>query len=87
MLTKTSSLKGLSSKEVKKYFDPEQQQVSHDYLKGADYLLVDTTGFIRQYYQGTDKEALNFLVEDVALILPKTKTRDILMKRRGEEND
>lgn len=78
---------GLSSKEVKKYFDPEQQEVAHDYLKGADYLLVDTTGYIRQYYTGTDKSTLNFLVEDVALILPKTKTRDILMKRRGEEDE
>jgi len=77
----------LSSKEVIKYYDPENQDPSSDIFIGADYILTDTTGFVRQIYTGTKKETMTAVVEDVALILPKVKTRDILMKRRGEDNE
>jgi len=77
----------LSSKDVRRYFDPQNQKAKHEYLANADYLLVDTMGYIRQYYQGKEKESLNYLVEDVALILPKTKTRDILMKRKAMDDE
>jgi len=77
----------LSSKSVQRYFDPENQNAKHDYLQAADYLLVDTLGYIRQYYEGKDKSTLNYLVEDVALILPKVQTRDILMKRQAVNNE
>ena len=78
---------GLSSKEVTKYYDPQQQNPTVDMFKNADYILTDTTGYIRQVYYGSKKETMTALVEDVALILPKVKTRDILMKRREESNE
>lgn len=75
----------LSSKDVRKYYDPQNQEATVNELKNAQYLLVDTVGYIRQYYNSDKLQTMNRLVEDVALILPKVKTRDILMKRKGNE--
>lgn len=48
--------------------------------KGMDYVLIDTSLNIRQTYKGEDKETITRIVEDIALLLPHRKSRDIKMK-------
>ena len=48
--------------------------------QGHTYFLVDTSGNVRQYYDADDKSTLTRLVEDIALILPHRKSKDILLK-------
>ena len=50
-----------------------------------DYLLIDTLGQVRQVYKGMDKETVTTIVEDIALVLPHRKPKDIKMKKQKEE--
>lgn len=47
------------------------------------YLIVDTGMVVRQTYLNDDKATINTLVEDLALIVPQRKEKDI--KVRGHE--
>ena len=47
-----------------------------------DYLLIDTVGEVRQMYKGINEEILTTIVEDIALILPHRKSKDIKMKNQ-----
>ena len=50
-----------------------------------DYVLVDTSLNVRQYYTGDDKETLTRIVEDIALMIPHRKSKDIKLKRTQDE--
>lgn len=45
-----------------------------------DYMLIDTAMQIRQIYQGKDDEVLRNVVQDLALMIPRKKPKDIKMK-------
>jgi len=66
-----------SSKSAVRYYKPESQAPRYNRIADVDYVLVDTTGFVRNYYEGTGKRILNAIVEDVAVILPRKKPKDI----------
>ncbi len=46
----------------------------------ANYLLVDTSLNVRQKYIGQGEQILSRIIEDIALMLPKQKEKDIRMK-------
>jgi len=50
-----------------------------------DYILVDTSMNIRQYYNGSDNETLTKIVEDIALMIPHRKSKDIKLKRTKDK--
>lgn len=50
-----------------------------------DYILVDTSMNIRQYYTGNDQETLTKIVEDIALMIPHRKSKDIKLRRTKQE--
>ncbi len=78
---------GWSSKSVVHYYKPESSDAKFNRIKDADYALVDTSGFVRQYYEGSSKQVLNILVEDVAVILPRKKSKDIGIRETKSTED
>jgi len=49
------------------------------------YMLIDTGMVVRQIYKDSQLETINRLIEDLALITPQPKAKDI--KLRGRENE
>lgn len=47
-----------------------------------DYILIDTSGDVRQVYKGIDRTTLTSIVEDIALVLPHRRPKDIKMKNQ-----
>jgi len=63
------------------FLDQEQYGSVDQLIKGQyDYLLIDTSGKGRQTYAGGDQAVMTRVVEDIALILPQRKPKDIRMK-------
>ena len=59
---------------------------SRENISDYPYLvLVDTKGRIRNYYPAYEQEAVNLLVEQIALILPKYVEEDPVLKRETEK--
>jgi len=71
---------GWTSKSVVRFYSPDNISSNSTQIKDWDYMLVDTSGFIRQYYLGEDKQVMKLLVEDIAVILPRKKEKDIILK-------
>jgi len=71
---------GWSSKSVVRYYSPDNISSISSQIKDWNYMLVDTSGYIRQYYLGEDKQVMKLLVEDIAVILPRKKEKDIILK-------
>ncbi len=67
-------------------FDPDQ--LPEDNFKVAiaptslqhAAILIDTGGVVRNYYQNTE-ESLRMLIEDVAVTIPRTPSRQIVSKK------
>jgi len=68
------------------YLGTDQQLQPADQIVNGqfNYLLIDTSGQVRQTYIGTDQEVMTRVVEDIALILPQRKPKDIRMKNNPE---
>lgn len=73
-----------TSKSAVRYFKPSTTEPVLSELKGMNYVLVDTAGYIRQYYKGSRKQDLARLVEDIAVILPRKKPKDIVLKKTNK---
>ncbi|MBT8234175.1 MAG: hypothetical protein HKO66_05710 [Saprospiraceae bacterium] len=76
---------GWNSKSAVEYYKPSNIETNNKKFKNIDYMIVDTSGFIRQYYEGSGKKVLTQIIEDLAVILPRKKPKDIKMK--ADEND
>ena len=60
----------------------ELQVMSSPMQIDYDYILIDTSGDVRQVYSGLDKATLTSIVEDIALVLPHRRPKDIKMKNK-----
>lgn len=69
-----------TSKTAVRYYKPENAKPRFNRIADVDYVLVDTSGYVRQYYEGSSQQVLKTLVEDVAVILPRKKEKDIKLK-------
>ena len=69
-----------TSKSAVRYYKPKAQKPRYSRIADTDYVLVDTSGYVRQYYSGNGKQVFKTLVEDVAVILPRRKAKDISVK-------
>ncbi len=49
-----------------------------------DYLLIDTGMVVRQLYTGTDETVLARMIEDIALIAPQRKEKDIRLRSQPD---
>lgn len=67
-----------------KYHRPQMMSSKNPNFQKAEYMLVDTSGFIRQFYHKDDKETLTRIIEDLAVILPRKKEKDIVMKNKAQ---
>ena len=95
-LTGRTTLLKLDQKHTnldEKLIDQFKDAFTFQYMTGADmqfspaqfdydYLLIDTVGEVRQMYKGINEEILTTIVEDIALILPHRKSKDIKMKNQ-----
>lgn len=70
-----------SSKQPLRYINASTIKTKDNQFRNANYMLIDTGGIIRQYYEGTDRETLTSIVEDIAVVLPRKITPDIEMKK------
>lgn len=77
----SSQVDPVSSKNPRKYFVGKLPETDIAILRGVDYLLVDTAINIRQTYTGRTDETLSKLIEDIAIVLPRKKEKDISMKK------
>lgn len=63
------------------FLEQEQYSSLDKFIQGQyTYLLIDTSGQVRQAYAGEDQAVMTRVVEDIALILPQRKPKDIRMK-------
>ena len=74
-----------SSKSSERYYKPQNMTPTGGKKNDSDYMLVDTSGFIRQSYVGQSKKVLTTLIEDVAVILPRKKEKTVKMKNTKEK--
>lgn len=72
-----------SSKSVERYFKPENMSTKLEKYANSNYVVVDTAGFIRKYYTGDSRDVLTSIIEDMAVILPRKKEKDIVMKKKN----
>lgn len=72
-----------SSKDVERYYKPESMSTKIEKYAKSNYVIVDTAGFIRQYYKGNSRNVLTSIIEDMAVILPRKKEKDIVMKKKN----
>ena len=75
---------GWSSKSALKYFKPNSQNCIPAEMRESMYMIVDTAGLIRQYYLDNAEKTMGTLIEDVAVILPRKKPKDIVIKKDTE---
>jgi len=54
-------------------------------MTGVKYMLIDTAMIVRQIYKDNELSTINRLIEDLALITPQRKTKDIKMKTQTNE--
>ncbi len=54
-------------------------------LAGVKYMLIDTAMIVRQVYNDNAVGTINRLIEDLALITPQRKAKDIKMKTQTNE--
>ena len=47
-------------------------------------MIVDTTGMIRQFYKDDSEKSLGTMIEDLAVILPRKKAKDIVIKNQEQ---
>ena len=81
-LTRTNEQgKGWSSKSSVRQYKPANVRPKQAELADINYMIVDTSGYIRQFYKGDDKQIINLLVEDVAVVLPRKREKDIAIKK------
>lgn len=57
---------------------------SDDFIHSQYFVLVDSKGVIRNYYDGTDTTQVNRLMEHIALIIPKKKKDEATRKQINE---
>ena len=70
----------------KKSKEDSYQLGSKNGVQDYPYLvLIDAKGKIRNYYDAYDKASINRLVEQIALILPRTVEEDLELKREAEK--
>ncbi len=56
-----------------------------DFLHSNQFVLADTSGMIRNYYDGTDPKAVERLVEHLSFIVPKPAKADFEFKPEKEK--
>lgn len=76
--------KGWNSKSVVRYFKPSSQNCTIAEMQGSKYMIVDTTGMIRQFYKDDSEKSLGTMIEDLAVILPRKKAKDIVIKNQEQ---
>lgn len=86
-LSKTDSLdNNWVSKSRARFYKPQSRNSNIEGLDNWNYMIVDTSGYIRQFYKGTDKQVMSLLVEDIAVVLPRKKPKDIGIRKQKIEN-
>lgn len=73
-------------KQTLKYIYATPIQANNETFRNANYILCDTGGIIRQYYEGFDHNTITKIVEDIAVVLPRKVTPDIETKKMRENN-
>jgi hypothetical protein len=74
--------KGWNSKSVIRYFEPSSKNCIPSEMRSSQYMIIDTAGLIRQYYVDDSKKTIGRMVEDLAVLLPRKKAKDIILKDR-----
>ena len=74
-----------SSKQPLRYINVADLNAKDESHRNVNYMLLDTAGVIRQYYEGTDNETLTSIVEDIAIVLPRKMTPDIEIKKNTNQ--
>ncbi|NNK90341.1 MAG: hypothetical protein HKO89_07000 [Saprospiraceae bacterium] len=72
----------LSSKDKRKYFTSDKSAWSKGLLSGVKYALIDTGMYVRQVYPDNSEASLGMLVEDLSLIIPRKKEKDISIRKK-----
>ncbi len=76
---------GWSSKSLERYYRPQNVTPRGGKYPKLDYMIVDTSGFIRQSYVGNSNSTLTALVEDLAVILPRKPEKIIKLKEISDQ--
>ncbi len=64
-------------------YDDEFENVK-SYFKDADFVIIDTSGAVRQYYQGINEKVYNAIIEDLAVVIPRKKPKDIGIRKSDQ---
>ena len=73
-------------KQTLKYIYATSVQAKNENIRNANYMLYDTGGVIRQFYEGLDHNTITKIVEDIAVVLPRKVTPDIETKKMRQNN-
>lgn len=84
MINRNSRLEtSFSSKYPIRYIKADNLVPKNFELNNAQYMLVDTAGYIRNYYLWDNDEKMTSIVEDLAVVLPKRPTPDISTEKQN----
>ena len=72
-----------SSKDPRKFFTSNNFNNQSNPFASSQYMIIDTAIHIRSVYQENDVKSLSKLVEDIALVLPRKKNKDIGVKKKS----
>lgn len=87
ILTTNPTISGeFSSKVPIRYIDVSTLSPNNYEHNSAQYMLVDTAGVIRSIYPWDMKEKFKKLTEDIAVVLPRRQSPDIVTKDTGNNN-
>lgn len=70
-----------SSRSKSKFFTSDASAYASGILENVKYALVDTAMNIRQVYPDNSESSLSQLVEDISLIIPRQREKDISIRK------
>ncbi len=71
------------SKVALRYIKPSSISSKNFEYNSAQYVIVDTSGYIRNFYPWDMEDKMKNIVEDIAVILPRKVTPDIVVKENN----
>ncbi len=82
----SSSFINVPSNDPRKYIvSPRFYSSPNSYRSLGHYMLVDTGLNIRQIYEGDSEKMLRKLVEDITIVIPKKKQKDISIRKKNND--
>jgi len=78
---------GWSSKNLERYYEPQNAAPKAGKYPNLEYMIVDTSGYIRQYYNGKSNKVLTAMIEDLAVVLPRRPEKTVQMKKQNKSNE